>query len=47
MVLDTPMMEADMPILWNGQAWDGDPVGDMALDYEGYTWWVKKDIICA
>lgn len=47
MALDSPMMGSDMPIFWNGQVWDGDPAGDMALDYEGYKWKVKQDIVCA
>lgn len=36
-----------MPILWTDRVWNGDPDGDMDLDYEGYTFKVKKDIVCA
>jgi hypothetical protein len=39
--------ESDMPMLWTDRVWNGDPDGDMLLDYEGCMFKVKKDIVCA
>ncbi|KAL2256819.1 hypothetical protein VTK26DRAFT_1073 [Humicola hyalothermophila] len=32
---------------WVGGFWIGDPNGDMVLEFEGYQWKVKEDIIAA
>lgn len=40
------LMELDMPILWTDRVWAGDPDGDMILDYQGYRFKVKKDVVC-
>jgi hypothetical protein len=37
----------DRPILWTNKAWSGDPDGDITLEFEGYTWLVKKDVVAA
>ncbi|KAK4157873.1 hypothetical protein C8A00DRAFT_11339 [Chaetomidium leptoderma] len=47
MVLKTPSPELDRPILWTNRLWNGDPNGDITLEFEGYTWKVKKDIVSA
>ncbi len=39
-------MELDMGVYWSEQVWDGDPDGDITLEYEGYRWPVKKAVVC-
>jgi hypothetical protein len=40
-------MELDMGVYWSEQVWDGDPNGDMTLEYEGDRWPVKRAVVCA
>jgi hypothetical protein len=38
---------ADHPIFWTNEVWNGDPDGDITLEFDGYTWTIKKDIVAA
>lgn len=35
------------PIYWTDVAWDGELHGDMTLEFEGYVWKVRKDVVTA
>ncbi|KAK4144923.1 uncharacterized protein C8A04DRAFT_36276 [Dichotomopilus funicola] len=35
------------PILWTDEAWKGDPNGDLTLEFEGYSWKVREEVVTA
>ncbi|KAL2134117.1 hypothetical protein VTI74DRAFT_940 [Chaetomium olivicolor] len=47
MLLPTTSLEPVGTIYWSDTVWNGDPDGDMTLEYEGHTWLVKGDIASA
>ncbi|KAK4128963.1 hypothetical protein N657DRAFT_48269 [Parathielavia appendiculata] len=47
MVRATCSSAGDKPISWTNEAWNGDPSGEVTLEFEGYTWAVKRDVVVA
>ncbi|KAH6619497.1 hypothetical protein B0J18DRAFT_458493 [Chaetomium sp. MPI-SDFR-AT-0129] len=35
------------PILWTDEVWKGDPNGDLTLEFEGYSWKVREEVVTA
>ncbi|KAL2200090.1 hypothetical protein P885DRAFT_29857 [Corynascus similis CBS 632.67] len=35
----------EKPILWSNEVWEGDPGGDVTVDFRGRSWKVRKDIV--